>query len=115
MKTLFILILTMAFGVCVNAQNVTKAESLKAAQNIQPGDSIIMKEGSVWLIKEGKRIVVTTETEMGGTKVKADGSVILKDGTVTTLQEGDVILASGKLVRALVKVRLDDSKNKNSQ
>src|ERR1051325_6598444 len=114
MKKVMIMISVLLIAGVVFAQKGQRKkappQSLVMAQEIQKGDSVLMKEGSVWLIKDGKRTVVGTEITIGGTKVKADGSVLFKDGTTAILQEGDIILADGRLKRSVSKVSLEEKK-----
>jgi hypothetical protein len=65
------------------------------------GNEIVeMKDGKVWLTKDGQISLLSKEINLGGSKVSTDGTVLLKDGRKLTLKNGDRITSDGNLVKA---------------
>ena len=63
-------------------------------------DHIMMKDGKVMMIKEGKSMPMDKElTLTNGTKVTADGTVTMKDGTKTMMKEGDMMSMDGEMMK----------------
>jgi hypothetical protein len=63
-------------------------------------DHIMMKDGKVMMIKEGKSMPLDKELTLGnGAKVTADGAVTMKDGTKTMMKEGDMLSMDGEMVK----------------
>ncbi|CAM4135074.1 DUF6799 domain-containing protein [Flavobacterium sinopsychrotolerans] len=52
-------------------------------------DGVMMKNGKLMMVKQGKRTMLDHEMAMGnGTKVMPDGTVMKKDGTKMMMKEG---------------------------
>ncbi len=63
-------------------------------------DHIMMKDGKVMMIKDGKSMPADKElTLSNGTKVTVDGSVTMKDGTKTMMKEGDMMSMDGEMIK----------------
>jgi hypothetical protein len=63
-------------------------------------DHIMMKDGKVMMIKEGKSMPLDKELALtNGAKVTADGSVTLKDGTKTMMKEGEMMTMDGAVMQ----------------
>ena len=63
-------------------------------------DGVIMKDGKMWRLQDGKEIGrMDRETTMSnGTKVMMSGKMMMKDGKEMQLQEGQVMMLDGKLI-----------------
>jgi hypothetical protein len=62
-------------------------------------DHIMMKDGKVMMIKEGKSMPLDKELMLSnGAKVTADGNVTMKDGAKTMMKEGDMMGMDGEMV-----------------
>jgi exopolysaccharide biosynthesis protein len=63
-------------------------------------DGVIMKDGKMWRMQDGKEIGrMDRETTLSnGTKVMMNGKMMLKDGKETQLQEGQIIMLDGKMM-----------------
>ena len=63
-------------------------------------DALVMKNGKVWKMHDGKEIgpMDSQTTLSDGTKVLMNGKVVTKDGKEVKLQEGQVIMLDGKLM-----------------
>jgi len=63
-------------------------------------DGIMMKDGKMWRLQDGKEIGrMDRETTMSnGTKVMMSGKMMMKDGKEMQLQEGQTIMLDGKLI-----------------
>jgi hypothetical protein len=63
-------------------------------------DHIMMKDGKVMMIKEGKSMPMDKElTLTNGSKVTVDGTVTMKDGTTMMMKEGDMMSMDGEMVK----------------
>lgn len=63
-------------------------------------DHIMMKDGKVMMIKEGKSMPLDKELPLSnGAKVTPDGTVMMKDGTKTMMKEGDMMGLDGEMVK----------------
>jgi len=63
-------------------------------------DHIMMKDGKVMMIWEGKSMPLEKELTLGnGTKVTVDGTVMMKDGTKTMMKEGDMMSMDGEMFK----------------
>jgi hypothetical protein len=63
-------------------------------------DGIMMKNGKVQRLQEGKDIgpMDRTTTMSNGTKVMMNGKIITKDGQQSHLEEGQVMMLDGRLL-----------------
>ena len=63
-------------------------------------DGVIMKDGKMWRMQDGKEIGrMDRETTLSnGTKVMMNGKMMLRDGKETQLQEGQIMMLDGKLM-----------------
>lgn len=67
-------------------------------------DYVIMKEGKMLLVKNGKTTVIDKEmTFSDGTRVMSDGKVMMKDGSTMLLEEGESLTLNGKPVKTKTK------------
>ena len=71
------------------------ASSVVAAEK----DGIIMKDGKMWRMHDGKEIGrMDRETTLSnGTKVAMTGKMVTKDGKESQLQEGQMVMMDGKM------------------
>ena len=61
---------------------------------------IMMKDGKVMMIMQGKGMPLDKELTLGnGTKVMVDGTVTMKDGTKMMMKEGDMMNMDGEMVK----------------
>ena len=63
-------------------------------------DGVIMKDGKMWRLQDGKEIGrMDRETTLSnGTKVAMNGKMMMKDGKEMQLQEGQIMMLDGKLM-----------------
>ena len=63
-------------------------------------DGIMMKNGKIWRMQDGKDIgPMDRETTLSnGTKVMMNGKMVTKDGKETQLQEGQIMMLDGKMI-----------------
>jgi len=60
-------------------------------------DHIMMTDGKVMMIKEGKSMPLDKEITLSdGTKVTVDGTVTMKDGKKMMMKEGDMMTMDGE-------------------
>jgi hypothetical protein len=69
-----------------------------AQQATSEPTSVIMKDGKLWVTKEGKNELLETELKLGTSIVKPDGTVFLESGQIVILKEGDQVTADGKVI-----------------
>jgi lipopolysaccharide assembly outer membrane protein LptD (OstA) len=63
-------------------------------------DHIMMKDGKVIMIMQGKSMPADKElTLSNGTKVTVDGNVTMKDGTKMMMKEGDMMTMDGEMMK----------------
>ena len=61
-------------------------------------DHVMMKNGQMKMVKNGKDMPMDKEMTMGnGTKVMTDGMCTKKDGTTMTMKNGDMMDMDGKM------------------
>lgn len=62
-------------------------------------DGVMMKDGKMWRLQDGKEIGrMDRETIMSnGTKVMMNGKMQMKDGKEGQLQEGQIMMLDGKM------------------
>ena len=74
------------------------AGGVAMAQNAMSNDGVMMKDGKMMVLKDGKTMPMTKEMTMSdGTKVMPDGSVMKKDGTKMMMKDGDGMNMSGMM------------------
>jgi hypothetical protein len=63
-------------------------------------DGVMMKDGKMWRLQDGKEIGrMDRETTLSnGTKVAMNGKMMMKDGKEMQLQEGQIIMLDGKMM-----------------
>ena len=63
-------------------------------------DGVMMKDGKMWRLQDGKEIGrMDRETTMtNGSKVMMNGKMMMKDGKEMQLQEGQIIMLDGKMM-----------------
>jgi RNase P/RNase MRP subunit p29 len=63
-------------------------------------DHIMMKDGKVMMIKEGKSMPMDKEIALSdGTKVTVDGAVTMKDGKKMMMKEGEMMSMDGEMIK----------------
>ena len=101
MKTLILFIAAIAVSSVLQAATpghhsyYTQSGTVSTTQEPK---SVVMRDGKVWLINEGKTEVLTKEIVLGKTTVKPDGTAFFENGQIVVLKEGDRITADGKVV-----------------
>ena len=83
----------------------SKNQATPATDHPMMKDGVKMKDGKVWLMKDGNKTEVLTEVNLGTTKVDSKGNVTFKDGTKTILKEGDHVRMDGTVGRASDKTK----------
>lgn len=80
-------------------------------------DGVKMKDGKVWMMKDGKKTEVKQEVTLtDGTKVNPNGTVIMADGSSKMMQNGDMISMDGKWHnRKMIKDEKKEDKAMNKQ
>jgi uncharacterized protein DUF6799 len=63
-------------------------------------DGVMMKDGKMWRLQDGKEIgrMDRETTLFNGTKVAMNGRMMMKDGKEMQLQEGQIIMLDGKMM-----------------
>lgn len=63
-------------------------------------DGVMMKEGKMWRLQDGKEIGrMDRETILtNGAKVTMNGKMMMKDGKEMQLQEGQIVMLDGKMM-----------------
>jgi len=63
-------------------------------------DGIMMKDGKIWRLQDGKEIgrMDRETTTSNGTRVMMNGKMMMKDGKEMQLQEGQIMMLDGKLM-----------------
>jgi len=63
-------------------------------------DGVMMKDGKMWRMQDGKEIGrMDRETTLSnGTKVAMNGKMMMKDGKEMQLQEGQIMMLDGKMM-----------------
>lgn len=85
------IICLFALATQVNAQNKNRQDNKIMTEGIN------MQNGEVWVIKDGKKTKMATETMLtDGSRVMTNGNVTLKDGTTRTLHNGERISMDGR-------------------
>ena len=89
-KLLTVIILTLSFvstGFTADDKDMAK-------------DHIMMKDGKVMMVMQGKSMPADKELTLGnGTKVTVDGNVTMKDGTKMMMKEGDMMTMDGEMMK----------------
>jgi lipopolysaccharide assembly outer membrane protein LptD (OstA) len=63
-------------------------------------DHIMMKDGKVMMVMQGKSMPADKELTLGnGAKVTVDGNVTMKDGTKMKMKEGDMMTMDGEMMK----------------
>ncbi len=65
-------------------------------------DGVMMKEGKMWRLQDGKEIGrMDRETTLtNGAKVMMNGKMMTKDGKEMQLQEGQIVMLDGKMMES---------------
>ena len=63
-------------------------------------DGVIMKEGKMWRLQDGKEIGrMDRETILtNGAKVMMNGKMLMKDGKEMQIQEGQIVMLDGRMM-----------------
>lgn len=109
MKTLFQALITACFAFAVISNSFAGDEKMTKK------DHIMMKDGKVWVQKDGNVSELTSNLTLeNGTVVKTDGTVTAKDGESMTLKNGDAINMKGKQLKDHIKGDKDKDEKANS-
>ena len=99
MKKLLILIaaFTLSSGVFAQEHKMEGMDKKEQKMDMKK-DHVMMMDGKMKMVKNGKEIPMDTDMTMGnGTKVMADGMCTKKDGTTMTMKNGDMMDMDGKM------------------
>eukprot|EP01035_Chromulina_nebulosa_P046622 gene46622-63154_t len=89
----------------VFAQDST-TKTHKAMKGKMMKDGVKMKEGKLWVIKNGEKSELAQDLTLDdGTVVMADGTVKMKDGMSKTMSDGDFVGMDGKWTKKMDKMR----------
>ena len=73
------------------------AAGVSAQESKKTKDYVLMKDGKMLVIKDGKTTVMEKDMILNdGTKVMPDGKVMMKDGSTKILKEGESLTMDGK-------------------
>ncbi len=63
-------------------------------------DGVMMKDGKMWRMQDGKEIgrMDREMTLSNGAKVAMNGKIMMKDGKEMQLQEGQIVMLDGKMI-----------------
>lgn len=80
-----------------DAQIVTPEDSKSMnSQNMQKRDGVMMKEGKMYVIKEGQSLLMTREVTLSnGAKVMPEGYIVNKNGSRIMIKDGDFVDMEG--------------------
>jgi hypothetical protein len=121
MKTLIKCLAFSCLSLCVantgfaQEKEKTDKEAEKAAEKAAELNHIAMKDGKLWVMKDGQTTELKEEVTLNdGTKVMVNGSFTDKNGKTETLKEGEAINWEGK-VKKHDKFMKDIEKNKEKE
>lgn len=79
-------------------------------------DGVKMKEGKLWLIKNGEKTELTEDLTLSdGSVIMANGTVKLKDGTTKSLADGDFVGMDGKWMKKDKMLKMDKAKKDSTK
>jgi hypothetical protein len=66
-------------------------------------DGVMMKDGKMWRLQDGKEIGrMDRETTLtNGAKIAMNGKMMMKDGKEMQIQEGQMVMLDGKMIEAI--------------
>ena len=102
MKNVFLSMIAVALSLGAFAQdtksNPPAAPTEQQAQQQQPKDMYVFKNGKVWQVKSGNVTELTKDATLAsGAVVKTDGKVVSKDGQAVALKDGQYIDVDGNV------------------
>ncbi len=102
MKKLLILVaaFTLSAGVFAQDKMDKKMDKMhaKGIMNHKMKDCVMMKDGSMMIMKNGETMKMDKEMTMNnGTMVMSDGTVKMKNGKTMTMKDGDCMYMDGKM------------------
>ncbi|RTY86783.1 DUF6799 domain-containing protein [Flavobacterium sp. GT3R68] len=102
MKKIFIILFSVFISVGIMAQeDKLNAKDLKMKQT---KNHVMMKDGKVMMIQDGKMAILYEDMIMAnGTVVSSDGTIKTKDGKIRMLLNGDIVDMRGKITSKKVK------------
>jgi len=104
MKRLLIIVLAFTLGTSLKAQDTTSHKKM----HHQMKDCVMMKEGKMIQMKDGKTMDLTQDVTMtDGSVVMANGSLKKKDGTTVELKNGDCVMMDGTVKQMGMKKKKD--------
>jgi hypothetical protein len=94
------MVMAMAlFSMAAMAQDKTTGDKAQQSQMHQPKDYIMMKDGKMWMMKDGANSAIDKDiTLSNGTKVTASGQVTAQDGKSMMMHNGDMIDLNGVMM-----------------
>jgi hypothetical protein len=118
MKTLIQSLAFACLSLCITTHSFgedAKDKAEKKAEKKAELNHIAMKDGKLWVMKDGKTTELTEAVTLNdGTKVNTDGSYVEKDGDRKNLKEGEAINWKGD-VKDHQKIMKDIEKHKEKK
>ncbi|MBC8984963.1 hypothetical protein H9X96_04150 [Pedobacter sp. N36a] len=117
MKKLFLMITALGMLTCstVVAQDTIMHKKMKTHKMSPPKDHIMMKDGKMWVMKNGKHTELKEPMTLeNGTMVMADGTVKMKDGNTMMLKNGNSIDMMGKVMPMKMKKTMKSPMKRDS-
>ncbi len=101
MKKLILIATIFSFSYALQAQNNSTTTKSTSEKMEDMHDCVIMKDGKMWVMKDGKTMSMDKEMTMeNGTVVMADGHYMNKGGEKMMLKNGQCINMDGKMMMA---------------
>lgn len=112
MKKLFLFVALFTWiGFSASAQETQKDDrkdsEMKMDQNKHHWK---FKDGKVFEVKDGKKMEMTEETQVGDVWIRTNGQVVLKDDKVVQLKEGQYVDEDGKIHDKMDKKKMPDKR-----
>lgn len=90
MKKLFVLLVALAFSFGMHAQDGKMPKK----------DHIMMKDGKMWVMKDGKTSSLTQDMTLSdGSVVNLAGKITMQDGSTKMLENGEAIDMDGVITK----------------
>ncbi len=115
MKALLLSVFAIALSFGAFAQDSSMNQMHQNKMNMKGHEGIMMKNGQVMVIDNGKSTALTQDkTLSNGTVVSVNGTVKSSDGTITTLKDGDWVNTDGTIAHRDWKNKSKMKSNMNS-
>ena len=99
MKKTIVILAACALSLGVNAQDSkSSTEPKKETKSEMKKDHVMMKDGKMWTVMNGKSAAMDKEMTMkNGNVVMTDGTVKMKDGKTVMMKDGESMDMEGKM------------------